>query len=84
MGIAVGAVYLLRTELNLLFAKEPLIDEKEQMMIASCAPFEELQGFSPINDNRAVSDRQRQIMIHAKDRFVCMVMLSFLDDVVID
>ncbi|KAL3669559.1 hypothetical protein V7S43_004946 [Phytophthora oleae] len=34
MGIAVGAVYLLRTELNLLFAKEPLIDEKEQMMIA--------------------------------------------------
>ncbi|KAL3657245.1 hypothetical protein V7S43_017905 [Phytophthora oleae] len=54
------------------------------MMIATCAPFEELQGFSPINDNRAVPDRQQQIMIHAKDRFVCVVMLSFLDDVVVD
>ncbi|KAL3662184.1 hypothetical protein V7S43_012983 [Phytophthora oleae] len=65
--------------IELLLYKEPLIDEKEQLTMDTGAPFQGFQGFLPVNDSQAAA-----ITSHAKDRFVRLVMLSFLDDVAVD
>lgn len=66
---------------ELLLYKEPLIDEKEQLATDATAgaPFQGFQGFSPVNDDQVVA-----IKTDAKDRFVRLVVLSFLDDVAVD
>ncbi|KAG7376577.1 hypothetical protein PHYPSEUDO_013130 [Phytophthora pseudosyringae] len=64
---------------ELLLYKEPLIDEKEQLTMDTSAPFQGFQGFSPVDDSQAPA-----IASHAKDRFVRLVVLSFLDDVAVD
>ncbi|POM57916.1 SpoU rRNA Methylase family, partial [Phytophthora palmivora] len=63
---------------ELLLYKEPLIDEKEQLATDASAPFQGFQGFSP------VSSQTTAIMTHAKDRFVRLMVLSFLDDIAVD
>ncbi|KAG6615373.1 SpoU rRNA Methylase family [Phytophthora cinnamomi] len=64
---------------ELLLYKEPLIDEKEQLTTDASAPFQGFQGFSPVGDSQVEA-----IKSHAKDRFVRLVVLSFLDDVAVD
>ncbi|KAE9119960.1 hypothetical protein PF005_g7941 [Phytophthora fragariae] len=64
---------------ELLLYKEPLIDEKEQLATDASAPFQGFQGFSPASDGQVAA-----VQSHAKDRFVRLVVLSFLDDVAVD
>ncbi|GMF25897.1 unnamed protein product [Phytophthora lilii] len=63
----------------LLLYKKPLIDEKEQLTTDGNAPFQGFQGFSPLSDSQSTA-----IASHAKDRFVRLVVLTFLDDVAVD
>jgi tRNA G18 (ribose-2'-O)-methylase SpoU len=64
----------------LLLYKEPLIDEKEQLTMDSGAPFQGFQGFSPGSTSE---NQHTAVAINAKDRFVRLVVLSFLDDVAV-
>ncbi|KAL4172509.1 hypothetical protein KRP22_007673 [Phytophthora ramorum] len=66
---------------ELLLYKEPLIDEKEQLTTDASAPFQGFQGFSPVSDSQT---QTAAISGHAKDRFVRLVVLSFLDDVAVE
>ncbi|RLN78747.1 hypothetical protein BBJ28_00018305 [Nothophytophthora sp. Chile5] len=66
---------------ELLLYKEPLIDEKEQLTADAEAPFQGFQGFSPIGSSETQTPA---IAGHAKDRFVRLVVLSFLDDVAVE
>ncbi|GMF51525.1 unnamed protein product [Phytophthora fragariaefolia] len=65
--------------IELLLYKEPLIDEKEQLATDASAPFQGFQGFSPATQGQVAA-----IKSHAKDRFVRLVVLSFLDDIAVD
>ncbi|KAF1787996.1 Alpha/beta knot methyltransferase [Phytophthora cactorum] len=71
----VSALSFVDELVELLLYKEPLIDEKEQLTMDTSAPFQGFQGFSPVDGNQTAA-----ITTHAKDRFVRLIMLSFLDD----
>ncbi|KAG3117618.1 hypothetical protein PI125_g3607 [Phytophthora idaei] len=75
----VSALSFVDELVELLLYKEPLIDEKEQLTMDTSAPFQGFQGFSPIDGNQTAA-----ITTHAKDRFVRLIMLSFLDDIAVD
>ncbi|KAL7691847.1 putative tRNA/rRNA methyltransferase, SpoU type, tRNA (guanine-N1-)-methyltransferase [Plasmopara halstedii] len=64
---------------ELLLYKEPLIDEKEQLSRDTNVPFQGFQGFSP-----SCEGQEAAITTHAKDQFVRLVVLSFLDDISVD
>ncbi|CAH0514700.1 unnamed protein product [Peronospora belbahrii] len=66
---------------ELLLYKEPVIDEKEQLSPDTCTPFQWFQGSIPISYSNA---KTAAIESHAKDRFVRLVVLNFLADVVVD
>ncbi|KAG7402212.1 hypothetical protein PHYBOEH_003471 [Phytophthora boehmeriae] len=66
---------------ELLLYKEPLIDEKEQLAMDYTGPFQGFQGFTPPTDTEA---QLAAITSHAKDRFVRLVVLSFLNDVAVE
>ncbi|ETP30757.1 hypothetical protein F442_20307 [Phytophthora nicotianae P10297] len=75
----VSALSFVDELVELLLYKEPLIDEKEQLTMDTGAPFQGFQGFSPLDGYQTAA-----ITTHAKDRFVRLIMLSFLDDVAVD
>ncbi|KAF1794642.1 Alpha/beta knot methyltransferase [Phytophthora cactorum] len=75
----VSALSFVDELVELLLYKEPLIDEKEQLTMDTSAPFQGFQGFSPVDGNQTAA-----ITTHAKDRFVRLIMLSFLDDIAVD
>ncbi|EEY65053.1 SpoU rRNA Methylase family [Phytophthora infestans T30-4] len=75
----VSALSFVDELVELLLYKEPLIDEKEQLATDAGAPFQGFQGYSPLDGNQTAA-----ITTHAKDRFVRLVMLSFVDDVAVD
>ncbi|KAI9979383.1 hypothetical protein PInf_030752 [Phytophthora infestans] len=75
----VSALSFVDELVELLLYKEPLIDEKEQLATDAGAPFQGFQGYSPLDGNQTAA-----VTTHAKDRFVRLVMLSFVDDVAVD
>ncbi|CAI5740005.1 unnamed protein product [Peronospora destructor] len=66
---------------ELLLYKEPVIDEREQLTTDTSYPVQEFQGSFPTGNSHA---QMATIVNHAKDRFVRLVVLSFLNDVVVE
>ncbi|TDH71187.1 hypothetical protein CCR75_007349 [Bremia lactucae] len=74
------AISFIDEVIALLLFKEPVIDEKEQLTMDASTSCQGFQDFPIDNENNQVS----AITSHAKDRFVRLVVLSFLEDVAVD
>ncbi|RMX68054.1 hypothetical protein DD238_002874 [Peronospora effusa] len=66
---------------ELLLYKEPLIDEREQLTTDTSHSVQGFQGSFPTSNSHV---QMATIVNHAKDRFVRLVVLSFLGDVAVE